>query len=484
MVEGREKEFITQRVNLPTAKSSSRISAEIPPEIRAKAFFSARVAEAHILERFREISDRYSSGEISRGEAMNLLKEYAGSQGKDDGSKGLRNLASTARLNLILDQNAKMARAVGQYEAMHRPANLKMFPYVIYRASVGSKSPRDSHQKYDGMVIDKRDPWLRTHWPPWEFGCNCDLSNCSAKKAAALGPVKPMSKPEDVKIESDSGFAFDPATWFQEYDCSIIKNPEFRANVIDDLAKRFPEVTENIYRSNATGYLEGKAAELERRIQTEAAEKVFPDEPKTFLEGENLAKAQAQARKAVAPEVMQATDDAVLKIGADGIEPFMHYSSRPRDSENIFLRQAAFKEGEIDWTGVDATPKSKKAVADLQHLLEIMPKFHGTLYRGCAFASLTKAEKYVTDLFENPTSLKGFISTTPDPVVAHHYAASGDFKIIVVIPNSKNGVYFGPHSTHPEDEETLISYKFFLRGLKKYEKDGILYILAEELPRK
>ena len=231
MVEGREKEFITQRVNLPTGKSSSRISAEIPPEIRAKAFFSARVAEAHILERFREISDRYSSGEISRDEARHLLRQYATAHGKDDGSKGLRNLASTARLNLILDQNAKMARAVGQYEAMHRPANLKMFPYVIYRASVGSKSPRDSHHKYDGMVIDKRDPWLRTHWPPWEFGCNCDLSNCSAKKAAALGTIKPLSKPEDVKIESDSGFAFDPATWFDTNDITNLK-PESRARIL------------------------------------------------------------------------------------------------------------------------------------------------------------------------------------------------------------------------------------------------------------
>ena len=241
MVEGREKEFITQRVNFSTAKSSSRISAEIPPEIRAKAFFSARVAEAHILERFREISDRYSSGEISRDEARHLLRQYATAHGKDDGSKGLRNLASTARLNLILDQNAKMARAVGQYEAMHRPANLKMFPYVIYRASVGSKSPRDSHRKYDGMVIDKRDPWLRTHWPPWEFGCNCDLSNCSAKKAAALGPVKPMSKPEDVKIESDSGFAFDPATWFQEYDVSIIQDEALRKKTIKGIKELYSD---------------------------------------------------------------------------------------------------------------------------------------------------------------------------------------------------------------------------------------------------
>ena len=231
MVEGREREFIANRVNLPTSKSSTQIAADIPPEIRARAFFSARVAEAHIIERFREISDRYSSGEISRDEARHLLRQYATAHGKDDGSKGLRNLASTARLNLILDQNAKMARAVGQYEAMHRPAALKMFPYVIYQASVGSKSPRDSHRKYDGMVIDKRDPWLRTHWPPWEFGCNCDLLNCSEKKAKTLGSIKPMSKPEDVKIESDSGFAFDPATWFDTNDITNLK-PESRARIL------------------------------------------------------------------------------------------------------------------------------------------------------------------------------------------------------------------------------------------------------------
>lgn len=42
---------------------------------------------------------------------------------------------------------------------------------------------------------------------------------------------------------------------------------------------------------------------------------------------------------------------------------------------------------------------------------------------------------------------------------------------------------FGPYSTHPEDEEALISYKFYLKGLTKYEEDGILYVLAEEVPR-
>ena len=52
-----------------------------------------------------------------------------------------------------------------------------------------------------------------------------------------------------------------------------------------------------------------------------------------------------------------------------------------------------------------------------------------------------------------------------------------------MVPNSQNGVYFGPYSYHPEDEEALISYKFYLRGLQKYEEDGILYVLAEEVAR-
>ena len=227
MVQNAEKNFINKRVNLPTNKSSSQISRDVPAAIRARAFFSARVAESHIIERFRGISDDYSSGKISRGEAMNLLKEYAVIQEMDDGTRSLRNLASTARLNLILDQNAKMARAIGQYEAMHRPANLKMFPFVIYRASVGSKHPRGSHGQFDGKVIAKDDPWLKNHWPPWEFGCNCDLQNCTAKKAAGL----PGLTDEDRKVASQSGFEFDPSTAFEEYNLTSLQ-PMSRANIV------------------------------------------------------------------------------------------------------------------------------------------------------------------------------------------------------------------------------------------------------------
>ena len=288
-----ERNFIQNRVNLPTSKTSAEISRDIPPEIRARAFFSARVAEAHILERFRKISDAYSSGRIGRDEARNLLLQYAVANGKDDGTQALKNLASTARLNLILDQNAKMARAVGQYEAMHRPANLKMFPYVIYRASVGSKDPRGDHQKYDGMVIDKRDPWLKTHWPPWEFGCNCDLSNCTAKKAEKLG-VKPMTPADKVKIDSRSGFAFDPSEGLKIVNISSVKNPHIRGHIREMAEIEFGDQIQffsqnNFARITPQRYLTFEDVGLPSAktwVASPSPSRISPDEAREKLENE------------------------------------------------------------------------------------------------------------------------------------------------------------------------------------------------------
>lgn len=226
-----KQEWIKNRVNLPTAKGSGEISRDIPAQIRARAFFSARVAEAHILDRFRSITDDYLSGRIGRDEARALLREYARASGKDDGTESLKNLASTARLELILDQNAKMARAVYRHERMYSPAALRVFPYVRYRASVGSRQPRSEHGKYDGMIFRKDDPWLRTHTPPWDFGCNCELEQITEKQAAKLGgPVSP-TPPERVKVDSRNGFSFDPAHAFETEDLTGMQ-PASRASIV------------------------------------------------------------------------------------------------------------------------------------------------------------------------------------------------------------------------------------------------------------
>ena len=224
-----EDRIIRGRINLPTDKGHAEIIRDIEPKLRAQAFFSARVAEAHILDRLREVSDAYSRGELGLGEARNRLKDFLRAEGYDPKQGGMRNLASTARLNLILEQNAAMTHAAAEWKRMHDPDAMKVFPYVRYHASVGSKVPRSDHQQYDGMIFDKNDPWLRTHTPPWEFNCHCQLEEITAKEAGKTPElIRPPTPADKVTVDSKSGFSFDPEHVFEEFDMSAIKEPEQR----------------------------------------------------------------------------------------------------------------------------------------------------------------------------------------------------------------------------------------------------------------
>ena len=222
---GTQDSYIRNRINMPTARSHAEL-AQMDPKIRAQAFFSARVAEAHILDRLREVSDRYSRGEIGLGEARNTLKDFLKAEGYDPHKAGLKNLASTARLNLVMRQNAAMANAAAEWKRMHDPDAMKVFPYVRYHARKDSRS-RDGHKELDGKIFHKDDPFLKTHTPPWEFNCRCWLEEITAKEAGRESEkVQEPTPPEDVTIDSASGFSFDPEHAFETFDLSKAKSRE------------------------------------------------------------------------------------------------------------------------------------------------------------------------------------------------------------------------------------------------------------------
>lgn len=213
-------EWLAKRANLTTVMNSREIAEEWTAKARAQAFFSARVAEGHILERLRSVSDAFSRGEIGLAEARTELKRFLRAEGKDDGKSGLRNLASTARLNLILEQNARMAAAVGQYQAGMDPDILERFPCWRYIGST-ALNPRDSHARYAGKVYRKDDPIWHKIFPPSDFNCKCSVEDCDDEPDKAPEKVDPP----------ESGFAFDPAHAFESFDFSSVKSPESRGNI-------------------------------------------------------------------------------------------------------------------------------------------------------------------------------------------------------------------------------------------------------------
>ena len=221
-------EWIRKRLNLPTAKNSLEISRDFEAKLRAQAFFSARVAESRILDRLRSVSDAYSRGEIGLAEARTQLKKFLRGEGKDDGSDSLRNLASTARLNLILEQNARMAAAVGRYQVSMDPEIKERWPCWRYIGST-ALNPRDSHARYAGKVYRKDDPIWHRIYPPSDFNCQCDVEDCDDPADDAPKKVDP----------AESGFEFDPAHAFESFDLSAIRNETFRNRVAETLETKY-----------------------------------------------------------------------------------------------------------------------------------------------------------------------------------------------------------------------------------------------------
>ncbi len=203
-------------------------------KIRAQSFFSARVEQGHVLDKLREVSDAFTKGEIGQAEARTQLKQFLVSLGYDPQQGGLSNLASTGRLNLILEQNARMAYAVGRWQEGMDPDIKERFPCWRYVGTT-SMTPRDSHARYVGHVYSKDDPIWHTIFPPSDFNCKCSVEDCDAPAETA---------PKEVPMP-ESGFSFDPAHAFEEFDYDAIKDAELRANtragVEKILAERHPD---------------------------------------------------------------------------------------------------------------------------------------------------------------------------------------------------------------------------------------------------
>lgn len=238
--------YISSRTNLPTSLSSVEISAEFSAKVRAQSFFSARVAEASMLERLRDISDSYSRGETNLAQARTDAKLMLAKSGfgyVPSGKSGMPDLGSTARLDLILRQNSGMAHAVGQREVSLDPDIVERFPYFRYIARDGARS---SHSVLDNLVLPKTDPFWHTHTPPWDFNCRCGIEDCDAEEAAQYGVDKAVDRGDGSYalsvngtpvnlMPNASGYEFDVNEALGSCDLSRIKSPDARRVVHSEL---------------------------------------------------------------------------------------------------------------------------------------------------------------------------------------------------------------------------------------------------------
>ena len=475
---GREN-WISRRKNLTTSLGSREISEVMSAKIRAQAFFSARVAEGHILDRLRDVSDAFTRGETGQAEARTRLKQFLVSEGYDPQNGSLSNLASTARLNLILEQNARMGYAVGRWQEGMDPDIKERFPCWRYVGST-ALSPRDSHARYAGHVYAKDDPVWHSIFPPSDFGCKCSVEDCDDPPEKAPKEITPP----------ESGFAFDPAHAFEKFDYDAIKDAELREKTRDGVEKILAEESqtgrtkpaETPYMNFQTGLSQPRTDELmmlmrqdpQKGIEDLAEElekTITPEMLKDIKAKKTREQCIAEARAAVPPEVMKRTADYVASLPEGALEPLYKYTNKDEDGVNKALRRET------------QPPEELAKISAFSKLLENGPKYEGICFRGCYFGDGETALNFVNDLILNPEQKRGFTSLSPDFATALYYASKAPGHVIIVIPESSHGVYWGPYSSQPRDHETTLDCKFFLKGLAFCRKCDTLYVLAEEIER-
>ena len=268
--------WLAARVNVPTNMSAAELalSKNFQASVKAHAFFSAKVAEARVLEMIRNVSDAYSGGVLGLAEARTKIKRYLG--GADDvanlatppagispeawkAAKGIQNISSTARINLIMRQNAAMAHAVGQREVSMDPDIMTRWPYFTYGA-VGDDNTRETHSQLNGVTLPKTDPFWHTHTPPWDYACRCWIEDTDGPEAKAAGGInkavvrKNADGSETVSIDVKgglsieaprSGYVFDIRSAFETQDMSRIHNISIRRAVLKSVSA-FVRKNENV----------------------------------------------------------------------------------------------------------------------------------------------------------------------------------------------------------------------------------------------
>ena len=179
-------DFFRRKLNLPTEKFD-----EITRSAHDHAFVVAGGQESDFLADMRYAVDLA----ITKGETLDQFRKNFDSIVSQHGwdYNGSRNW----RTSVIYLTNLRTSYAAGRYAQLTDAASLAARPYWRYVHSDDVLVPRPEHLAWDGLVIDARDPWWETHYPPNGWGCMCTVQAVAADELPKSGPDESPTEPGD-----------------------------------------------------------------------------------------------------------------------------------------------------------------------------------------------------------------------------------------------------------------------------------------------
>ena len=168
----------------------------LPNQLKQRAFTIAGIEQMDALRKLRDIIAKLPEGANWENVKKDLAAEisiYTGVDAK----------AAKARAEHTLRMQGFQAYAVARHQ--QQMSTVGSHPYWMYE-TVGDNRVRAGHAALDGKVLRADDPWWKTHYPPWDWGCRCIVIALDEEDAQKFG----ISEHNDMPTPERSGsYSFD-----------------------------------------------------------------------------------------------------------------------------------------------------------------------------------------------------------------------------------------------------------------------------------
>ena len=176
----------------------------LPNQLKQRAFAVAGIEQLDAVKRIRDAVAKLPEGaswDAAKKEIAAEISPYLGDGGMDAAAQ---NRAARARAEHLLRTQGFQAYSVARHQ--QQMETIGSHPYWMYE-TVGDNRVRAGHAALDGKVLRADDPWWKTHYPPWDWGCRCIVIALDEEDAQEFG----ISKSGDMPWpEHSDSFAFDP----------------------------------------------------------------------------------------------------------------------------------------------------------------------------------------------------------------------------------------------------------------------------------
>lgn len=149
---------------------SREVFAGLLPELRARAFLISGVEAANVVQDIRDRIADLPAGANWDDVKKDLIADLHPWLANDDDPENTR--AAERRAELLLRTHGFQAYQASAYQVMDRQR--EVFPFWQYH-SMGDDHVRAMHAALDGVVLPANHEFWKTHFPPWEFGCRCQV---------------------------------------------------------------------------------------------------------------------------------------------------------------------------------------------------------------------------------------------------------------------------------------------------------------------